>query len=336
MTTDTNAKIIAAARTMLGVKEVAGALHNPAILEMFEASKNGWVTDDETPWCAAFVGFVLSLVGIQGTNKLNARSYLDWGHIVPVADAQIGDVVVKRRGDPNGPYGHVFFFTRREGGQIWGIGGNQSDAVTERAFPVAEILGVRRATDPSVAAPKPHHIIARMGDRGEVVAHWQKTLASLNYKLGAVDGIFGNLTRDAVMAFQADNAIPVTGAIDELTVETIISRPTYRPASWERQKTTKEDLLAKGSKTMRDALFGKLTAFFGSGGVSIGLILQQWPEIMAIANEAQGMFATLQATLGKTWPVALVLIVGIVLWRNFNAIEDHRVKDAQTIANVGR
>ena len=133
------------AETFVGLQEVVGAKHNPKILEMFSASGHAWVQDDETPWCAAFVGSVLSLCNMPGTKKLNARSYLSWGSPVDLENAEKGDVVVLWRKDKSGPYGHVAFFDRIDGNKIYLLGGNQKNKVGINPYPIERVLGVRRA-----------------------------------------------------------------------------------------------------------------------------------------------------------------------------------------------
>tara|TARA_R110000851_G_scaffold174949_3_gene321175 strand:+ start:10207 stop:10770 length:564 start_codon:yes stop_codon:yes gene_type:complete len=146
-------KLLEIAGKYVGLTEIAGAKHNPQIVAMFKKSGAAWVEDDETPWCAAFVGAVLQDAGIKGTMKLNARSYLDWG--TPVATPQAGDVVVFWRGDKNGWQGHVAFFVRyNSAGGIVVIGGNQGDAVGIATYPAHRLLGFRRPPVP-VRSPAP-------------------------------------------------------------------------------------------------------------------------------------------------------------------------------------
>lgn len=139
----------------LGMAEFVGAKHNPDIIKMYADAGNGWVKNDETPWCAAFVGSVLLQCGIAGTNKLNARSYLSWGKSVKLADAEIGDVVVLSRGkDPAS--GHVAFYAGVgvKRGTIRLLGGNQGDKVSLALFPASSVLGVRRF-DGAPSKPEP-------------------------------------------------------------------------------------------------------------------------------------------------------------------------------------
>jgi uncharacterized protein (TIGR02594 family) len=139
------------ARAEIGTKEVPGSAHNQAVVDYFAEVGHSWVQDDETAWCAAFVGAMLKRAGMPQTGKLNARSYLDWGQPVDPDQAKPGDVVVFWRGDKNGWQGHVGFFVRRDGGQIIVLGGNQSNRVSEAGYAASRLLGVRRIARKPVA-----------------------------------------------------------------------------------------------------------------------------------------------------------------------------------------
>ena len=133
----------------LGIEEWPGARHNPAIVKFAADVGHSWVQDDETPWCASFVGAVLAQAGLPHTGRLNARSYLEWGEPVPLAEAERGDVVVFWRGSPDSWQGHVGFFGgRNPSGDIMVLGGNQGNAVSVAAYPQSRLLGVRRLRAP--------------------------------------------------------------------------------------------------------------------------------------------------------------------------------------------
>lgn len=117
---------------------------NPKVVAYFKDSGNPGVKDDETAWCAAFVGAMLKRAGVKGTGKLNARSYLDWGVPVDRKDAKPGDVVVFKRGNSSWQ-GHVAFFVKDRGALIDVLGGNQSNAVNIKGYQAAALLGIRRA-----------------------------------------------------------------------------------------------------------------------------------------------------------------------------------------------
>ena len=64
------------ARKYIGTKEIKGIKHEPKIVQWWRAIKRGGIKDDETPWCAAFVGGVLEEAGIISSRNEGARSYL--------------------------------------------------------------------------------------------------------------------------------------------------------------------------------------------------------------------------------------------------------------------
>ena len=129
---------------------------NPKVVAYFKDSGNPGVMDDETAWCAAFVGAMLRRAGVKSTGALNARSYLDWGTPVDRKNAQPGDVVIFKRGSSSWQ-GHVAFFVKDRGALIDVLGGNQSNAVNIKGYHSAALLGIRRppkATAKPAAPPK--------------------------------------------------------------------------------------------------------------------------------------------------------------------------------------
>lgn len=171
--------------------------HNPKVVAYFRDSGNAGVKDDETAWCAAFVGAMLRRAGISGTGKLNARSYLDWGIPVDRKDAQPGDVVIFKRGNSSWQ-GHVAFFVKDRGKLIDVLGGNQSNAVNIKGYQAAALLGIRRASGAAASAKAPAadpavpEAIAKLGYR--TVKDFQRA-----YGL-EVDGIVGPKTTAAMNA----------------------------------------------------------------------------------------------------------------------------------------
>lgn len=126
------------AKGELGVQETPGPRHTPRVVEY---GRSLGVLDDETAWCAAFLDWVMDRAGPGGTNKLNARSYLNWG--VPLERPVPGAVMVYWRGSPDGWQGHVHLFTRENATHYYGIGGNQSNSVNEAPYPKGRLLGIR-------------------------------------------------------------------------------------------------------------------------------------------------------------------------------------------------
>ncbi|MNC16430.1 hypothetical protein D3C75_642840 [compost metagenome] len=129
---------LAEARQYIGEKEVKGAKHNPLILQMWKDIKRGGIENDETPWCAAFVGAVLERVGIESTRFESAKSYMHWGY--GLEEPALGCVVVFTRDGG----GHVGFVVgKAANGDLMVLGGNQSDEVNIRAFPRYRATGYR-------------------------------------------------------------------------------------------------------------------------------------------------------------------------------------------------
>lgn len=123
----------------LGVSEFPGEQHNPRILE-YHQSTSLRATDDETPWCASFVNWVLQKAGIVGTNNAQAKSFMTWG--LKLATLRKGAIVVFKRGDKEWQ-GHVGIVEQWEGKHVWIVSGNHADGVQLAAYPIADILDIR-------------------------------------------------------------------------------------------------------------------------------------------------------------------------------------------------
>jgi uncharacterized protein (TIGR02594 family) len=138
-------KVYKIAESYIGTHEIPGEDDNPKIVEFFAKVGHSWVKDDETAWCAAFVGACLEEAGYKSTKKLNARSYLEWGDAVMPNQAEKGDVIIFWRESPQSWKGHVAFFHSYDAnGNLNVLGGNQSNAVTIETYKKGRLLGVRR------------------------------------------------------------------------------------------------------------------------------------------------------------------------------------------------
>ena len=126
----------------IGVEEIKGSRHNGRIVEYFTAVR-GNIHDDETAWCSAFANWVMREVGIEGTQRANARSWLSWGTPLPDVSPVFGAVTMLWRGSPGGWQGHVAFFVGAERGSLLLLGGNQDDGVRISPYPQARLLGFR-------------------------------------------------------------------------------------------------------------------------------------------------------------------------------------------------
>ena len=92
--------------------------------------------------CAAFMNWCQMKADRPGTKSLSARSWMNWGE--PVFEPEIGDVAIFWRNDPNSWQGHVAFYVKHTGTQVYVLGGNQSNMVNIAAYPGTQLLGYRR------------------------------------------------------------------------------------------------------------------------------------------------------------------------------------------------
>lgn len=144
------------ARTYLGLKEIKGPVDNPTIVAMFASCGHSWVKDDETAWCAAFVGHCLVKAGLKSSGALTAKSYLDHGTVLtgPVADC----IGVKNRMGGAAWQGHTGFVVAANRSTIWLLGGNQNNMVSIAPFKRSEFAGFiwpEGAARPKVPRPLP-------------------------------------------------------------------------------------------------------------------------------------------------------------------------------------
>ena len=129
---------------LLGLAEIPGPAHESRIVRMWQSIKAPF-RDDETPWCAAFVGHCLESSALRSSRSAAARSYLAWGQKL---DAPVpGCVVVLNR--PGSSWsGHVgFAVSRDDRGRIGLLGGNQGNRVSVAFFDPARVIGCRWPAD---------------------------------------------------------------------------------------------------------------------------------------------------------------------------------------------
>ncbi len=238
-------KWLTIARRHLGEREIAGAKSNPVIAGFYRAV-NGANLRDEVPWCAAFVGACLGKAGLPDTDSFMARSYLRYGN--KLNKPQVGCIVVVWRGKKTASTGHVAFFLREVGGKIEVLGGNQSDSVSIARYAKSRLLGYRWPSDEAVPAPA-----------DAVSAHSLRTiqdqLKRLGYReVGRIDGLWGTKTRGAVLAFRADNDLPLNEDWkDAEFIKALFVTASPRTIAPERATADISDLRADGSRVVATA-----------------------------------------------------------------------------------
>lgn len=336
-----NAGLLQIANRYKGLQEYPGAKHNETILNMFETAGHGWVQDDETPWCAAFVAQVLSEAGLQHTGKLNAKSYLTYGAEVPLAYVMPGDVAVGTRGDPNGPYGHVAFVVRFERDQVLLRGGNQGNQVSDAWYDVDRIISYRRPS--SMESTPPGEIkdrLVKLGHTGVWVGELQGLLAAAGYNPGPIDEHFGDMTEQAVMHMQRLNGLKVDGVVGPRTWEKLRSPELVSPPL--RKNVTEASLRADGSTTIILADQAEETMKTGARiGFGTGIVDTVFTYTEKLKQLGGSEYLTaLQQTVIDNWLILLLIAGTVFLYfygsRVAGALRLNRVEDAVLRKNIGR
>jgi uncharacterized protein (TIGR02594 family) len=134
------------AKGELGIRELPGPGMHRRIAQYYAATTVGKPINDDVPWCASFVSWVLQQAAMPSTRRANARSYLAWGE--PVMTPEFGDVVVLWRGDPRSASGHVGFYAGHlDSERIWLLSGNQNNSVCYSPYELRRLVGYRRSLD---------------------------------------------------------------------------------------------------------------------------------------------------------------------------------------------
>lgn len=149
------------ARRHIGTKEIKGSKHELKILQWWKTIRRGGIKDDETPWCAAFVGGCLEAAGQISSRYESAKSYLTWGD--SLAFPCVGAVVVFSRDGG----GHVGFVVGRDKlNNIMVLGGNQGDAVNIKPFARSRVTGLR--VPKGYIVPQAHYTLPLMESDGKL------------------------------------------------------------------------------------------------------------------------------------------------------------------------
>lgn len=182
----------------------------------------------------------------------------------------------------------------------------------------------------------------RFGSNSYEVKALQQRLTELGYTVGAVDGDFGNGTRAAVLAFQADNGLATDGEVGDETRRALETAPP-KPVTEARATATADDLRAKGSKTVAAA--DKVNTIAKGGVVLGGLVgtaktvtpdnvqdtITQITGLRAIAESAH----ELGAWAADHWWLG-VLVAGSFLWFYGRKVIAARLADHQSGNNMSK
>lgn len=130
---------IVIAEKEIGIREMVGG-ENKRIVE-YHATTKLKATEDEVPWCASFVNWVLEQTGYERSHMAAARSFLAVN--TKLKGYEKYSIVVFKRGNSTWQ-GHVAFAVDRKDGFIRCLGGNQSNAVSYASYKESDVLGYIR------------------------------------------------------------------------------------------------------------------------------------------------------------------------------------------------
>ena len=219
--------------------------------------------------------------------------------------------------------------TRRINGGLNGLDSRRAYLARAKRALAAGSGGVVGLADlPDADEPPPRAKIMAMQER----------LRALGYALGTIDGQVGTATVGALSAFQHDNDLPVTGALDAAT-EAALWTSDPRPLPAARTEATADNLRAKGSETVATADQMGAVSRIGGGIIAVKGAVDGFQPAVDAATGVKGLAETASdlATwaIGHWWMAALAIIV-IWLWFAKDRIIAARLREHRDAANLGR
>ncbi len=134
------------------------------------------------------------------------------------------------------------------------------------------------------------------GSRGDAVKSLQQKLINLGYLSGSADGIFGEGTKKALMAFQSAKGLTASGIADSATLSALGSGGTVTPAATSAPAAVESSLLKKGDKGDQvRVLQQKLIALGYLTGSADGIFGDNTKKAVMAFQSAKGLTADGQA-----------------------------------------
>lgn len=133
----------------LNIKELPGPEKNNPRIVWYHSFTTLKASDDETPWCSAFMCAAAVMGGgFSGTRSAAAISWESYGEKIELQDAKIGDIIVfKRKVSTNPRARHVAFIhsdLKATDKNVICLGGNQNNSVSVSKYKAEDIVAIRR------------------------------------------------------------------------------------------------------------------------------------------------------------------------------------------------
>lgn len=128
--------------------------------------------------------------------------------------------------------------------------------------------------------------VLSIGANGSAVRALQEQLDELGYFVGKIDGDFGTRTRDAILAFQADNHLTTDGKVGALTREALRDAEP-RPVGGARAVASLTSLANAGS------VIASATKSTGAAGIALSA-----GGVLSLLESTTGILSQLKTSLG--------------------------------------
>lgn len=149
------------------------------------------------------------------------------------------------------------------------------------------------------------------GQPRAAVKQVQTRLRELGYpEVGNADGRWGTKTRAAVLAFRADNDLPLTATIDQVLLVALMSAKS-REVAPERANATEKDL--KDSTVVKHGVsLKRFGQWIGLGSIGAGTV-DGAADLDAMGDRLDALRA-IGETLTQIWPYLAVAVGGLAVW----------------------
>lgn len=170
------------------------------------------------------------------------------------------------------------------------------------------------------------------GNKWPVVESVQTQLDKLGYpEVGSFDGRWGSKTRAAVLAFRADNGLPITPTIDpDLLAALLVAKP--RPVSAERKNATVSDLREEGAEDVKAADTTQIAggvAAAGGGIAAAGKAVSSFEGYGGLVKRVADAIEPIQGFIQDNFWILLIGAGGVVIWQS-GVLKNIRLRKHQT------
>ena len=220
-----NEKVIEIAKKYVGVTEYPPNSNNV----FFNTSFYGREVSGNYPWCCAFIWYIHNEAGVDIKKTASCAELGTWfknNGKFKTSAPKVGDIVFFKFSGSSRWTNHVGIVVEVGNGYIKTIEGNTSSdekgsqsnggMVAERKRKLNSTIVGFGYFEPIENTPSTIYPTIKIGSRGASV----KTLQTLLNSNGAnltVDGIFGQLTKIAVLSFQGEKGLTKDGIVGKLT-----------------------------------------------------------------------------------------------------------------------